>query len=107
MKNYNFFVYIITNYNKTVLYIGVTNNLEERIKEHYSNRGKPESFAGRYNCFYLLYYERYEDIKVAIERETQLKGWRREKKDALIKEENPNFRFLNSELFEVWPPQGF
>ena len=104
MRDYNFYVYLLTNYKKTVLYTGVTNNLEERILDHYANRGKPESFTGRYNVFYLLYYEHYRYIDQAIAREKEIKGWTREKKEALIRLENPGFLFLNKQLFQTWPP---
>ena len=52
-----YYVYILTNYNKTVLYIGMTNDLEQRIIEHYLDRGNQKSFAGKYHTFYLLFYE--------------------------------------------------
>lgn len=50
-------VYIVTNFTKAVLYTGVSNNLQQRLAEHYLSRGDPQTFAGRYNAFYLLYYE--------------------------------------------------
>jgi putative endonuclease len=103
--NHSYYVYIITNYEKTVLYTGVTNSIEIRIIEHYTNRGKPETFAGRYSCFYLLYYECHKYINDAIAREKEIKGKKREKKIALIKELNPAIKFLNKELFGVWPPK--
>jgi len=101
MKEY--FVYIVTNSTKTTLYIGVTNDLKQRIIEHYLNRGKSKSFAGRYRCYNLLYYETFENPAEAIDREKELKKWRREKKIDLIQSENPNWIFLNSELFDSWP----
>ncbi|WP_370457627.1 GIY-YIG nuclease family protein [Rufibacter sp. XAAS-G3-1] len=55
MKDHNYFVYIISNPAKTVLYTGVTNNLEVRLQQHKDNRGKPETFAGKYCCYKLLY----------------------------------------------------
>lgn len=70
MKQHNYFIYITTNPAFTVLYTGVTNNLERRIQEHYANRGKQDSFAGKYHCYNLLYYERYDYIQHAIARET-------------------------------------
>jgi putative endonuclease len=63
-----YYVYIITNKLKTVLYTGVTNDLCQRIIEHYLNRGRPETFAGRYNCHFLLYYECFGYIEDAIAR---------------------------------------
>ena len=97
MWNYNFYVYITTNPAKTVLYIGVTNNLDRRISEHYENRGNPETFAGKYYCYNLIYYEHFSHINQAIEREKEIKKWRREKKEALIISFNPERRFLNDD----------
>ena len=94
---HNYFVYIVTNKNKSVLYIGVTNNLQARLQQHEQNANavKHESFAGRYNAYNLVYYERYDDIHQAIAREKELKGWRRSKKEALINTANPGWDFLN------------
>ena len=103
MKQHNYFTYIVTNYRKTVLYIGVTNNLENRLYEHYMNKGNPITFAGRFHCYYLIYFERYQFIQHAIEREKELKGWTRKKKEDLIKTINPNWKFLNNEIMD-WPP---
>ncbi len=55
----NYYFYILTNQQKTVLYTGVTNNLEQRIIEHWQNRGKQNSFTGKYYAYYLLFYESY------------------------------------------------
>ncbi len=97
--NYNYFIYIVTNPNKTVLYIGVTNDLKRRLFEHQENKGIIKSFAGGYFCYNLLYYERFSDINHAIEREKQLKKWSRKKKENLINTKNPNWHFLNGEIF--------
>ncbi|MDF9796131.1 putative endonuclease [Catalinimonas alkaloidigena] len=99
----NYFVYIITNSSKNVLYIGMTNDLEQRVTEHYLNRGQPQTFAGKYFCYYLLYYERFNSPTHAIEREKELKGWNRKRKEALISALNPQWNFLNTEVME-WPP---
>ena len=103
MKQHNYFVYIVTNYKKTVLYTGVTNNLEQRLTEHYVNRNNDNTFAGQYQCYYLLFFERYQYIDKAIAREKQIKGWLRKKKEELINEENPKWKFLNEDIME-WPP---
>ena len=103
MKQHNYFVYITTNPEKNVLYTGVTNNLEQRLIEHYLCRGKRKTFAGRYFCYCLIYYERFTYVDQAIRREKEIKGWTRKKKLALIKEMNPDFRYLNEEIME-WPP---
>ena len=96
---HNYFIYILTNKSKDVLYIGVTNDVKRRIYEHEldSKNGK-ETFAGKYNCIYLIYWERFGYIDMAIAREKQLKGWKRIKKEALINEFNPEWRFLNDEI---------
>ena len=105
MYSKTFYVYILTNQLKTVLYTGVTNNLEQRILEHYSQRGQDKSFTGKYHAYYLLYYESHQYINNAIGREKEIKGWRREKKMQLIASFNPSLKFLNEELFGVWPPK--
>ena len=101
---WEFYVYILTNSTKSTLYVGVTNNLMQRIIEHYLDRGKPKSFSTRYSCYYLLYYEEHDYINNAIAREKQIKKWSRKKKEELIKTKNPDFKFLNVELFGEWPP---
>ncbi len=96
---YNHFVYIITNENKTTLYIGVTNNIQRRLAQHYfDSQNAKKSFAGKYNCYHLLYYEGFESAKTAILREKEIKKWRRVKKDILISKFNPNWEFLNSQV---------
>ena len=97
-------VYMTTNFKKTVLYVGMTNNLEQRIIEHYIQRDKPGSFTGKYHAYNLLYFECYDYVYDAISREKQIKGWSRKKKENLIKSKNPNWEFLNKKLFGKWPP---
>lgn len=104
MSGKNYYVYILTNYTKTVLYTGVTNHLERRIIEHYSDRGNSKVFTGKYHIYYLLFYEEYYSILDAISREKEIKGWRRSKKTDLISSFNPEWKFLNDELFGEWPP---
>jgi putative endonuclease len=100
MWNYNFYVYITTNPVKTVLYIGVTNNLTRRLQEHTENKGNKSSFAGKYYCHNLVYYEHFSDINYAIAREKELKTWSRAKKNALIASTNPDWIFLNDDINE-------
>jgi putative endonuclease len=83
------------------LYTGVTSNLANRLHEHFEARGKPVTFAGKYFCFNLIYYEQFHNINHAIEREKEIKGWRREKKEQLIAVINVEWRFLNSEAMEL------
>lgn len=98
MRNYNFYVYILTNPGKTTLYIGVTNDLDRRLYEHWENRHTRKSFAGKYHCYLLVYYEHFSHINYAIEREKEIKKWRREKKDELIKSVNPEWKSLNKDV---------
>ncbi|MEZ2336188.1 GIY-YIG nuclease family protein [Mucilaginibacter sp. RCC_168] len=103
MRQYNFFTYILTNYSKKVLYTGVTNDLNQRLYEHYFGIDQKESFTSKYKCYYLVWFERHQYIDHAIEREKEIKGWTRDKKVKLIEEENPNWNFLNQEIMG-WPP---
>ncbi|MES2279671.1 MAG: GIY-YIG nuclease family protein [Bacteroidota bacterium] len=98
MWNYNFYVYILTNPEKKVLYVGVTNDLSVRIQQHYENRGSNSTFAGKFYCYNLVYYEHFTHIEHAIAREKEIKKWRREKKVELIESVNPGWRFLNDEI---------
>ena len=99
-RQYQFYIYIVTNPERTVLYTGVTNNLAQRLIEHYSNRGQPNTFAGKYYCYNLIYYESFQYINEAIAREKEIKGWRRQKKLDLIKTMNPDWTFLNPSVCE-------
>lgn len=99
MRNHNYFVYIVTNTHKNVLYLGVTNDLERRVNEH--EKGEYKGFTRKYNCRYLVYYEHFFNIKEAIDREKEIKRWRREKKNRLISSFNPERRFLNYEIENI------
>ena len=98
MWNYNFYVYITTNPDRSVLYIGVTNDLRRRLYEHTENKGNKNTFTGKYFCYNLVYYEHFTHIEHAIEREKEIKKFRREKKDRLINAFNPEWKFLNVEV---------
>ena len=89
-----FYVYILASKSR-VLYIGVTRHLAVRIAQH--KAGEYGAFSCKYRVYRLVYYERYHSPNVAIAREKQLKGWRREKKIALIERENPTWEDLASE----------
>ena len=89
------YVYILSNKTGDVLYVGVTSDLLRRLYEHRNHL--IEGFTDKYNVTKVLYYEGYEFIEDAIRREKQIKGWRREKKLALIKGTNPEF----ADLYEV------
>ncbi|WP_420148763.1 GIY-YIG nuclease family protein [Spirosoma sp.] len=98
MNNHRYYVYITTNKTCNALYVGMTNDLVRRIQEHFENQGKPETFAGKYCCCNLVYWEAHQYVLNAINREKEIKKWRREKKDVLIREFNPNMTFLNLEI---------
>ncbi|MBK9730553.1 MAG: GIY-YIG nuclease family protein [Chitinophagaceae bacterium] len=86
--------YITSNPNRTVFYTGVTNDLERRVYEHQQNRGNKKTFAGRYFCYELVYYECYPNMQMAIKREDEIKDLSREKKVELIKTMNPKMKKL-------------
>ena len=92
----NYYVYILTNYSNNVLYIGVTNNLERRIYEHKNKL--LDGFTKRYNVDKLVYYESYTEVYLAISREKQLKGYKRQKKLELINLANPNWEDLSEKF---------
>ena len=94
----NYYVYILTNKTNRVLYIGVTNNLERRLYEHRNELA--DSFTKRYHVHKLIYFETTTDIRTAIEREKQLKGWLRVKKNALIETMNPKWEDLSTKWYE-------
>lgn len=102
---HQYYIYIVTNPEKGVLYTGITNNLVRRLAEHRFNKGKDETFAGRYYCYNLIYYELFQYVKDAIAREKEIKGWRRQKKLDLIKTMNPQWTFLNQTVCDGWPPE--
>ena len=87
-----YFVYILSNRSNSVVYVGVTNNLERRLYEH--KNGLFDGFTKKYNVHKLVYYEYTTDIKSAIAREKQIKGWRRSKKNDLINSKNPEWKDL-------------
>jgi putative endonuclease len=98
MWNLNYYVYITTNAGKTVLYVGVTNDITIRVDQHKENKGSNRTFTGKYYCYHLVYYEHFTSIIEAIAREKEIKKWRREKKIGLIESVNPLWRFLNDEI---------
>ena len=87
-----YYVYIMANAALT-LYTGVTNNLQRRVFEHKSGQGS--AFTTKYRIVRLVYYEAYDDVRNAIAREKQIKGWRRSKKVALIGSQNPDWRDIS------------
>jgi putative endonuclease len=104
MKPRLFYVYIITNVLRSVLYIGMTNNLQRRLLEHFW-KVHPNSFSARYNVSNLLYWETTPYVLNAIAREKELKSWSRARKMELIGTVNPELKFLSEEVFGCWPPK--
>jgi putative endonuclease len=94
MKIHLYYVYIITNDYNTVLYTGVTNDLARRIWEH--KEKKMKGFTQKYNVHRLVYFEEFELIEMAIEREKQIKGYSRKKKNELIESINKDWKELLS-----------
>ncbi|RYJ44554.1 GIY-YIG nuclease family protein [Flavobacterium beibuense] len=94
------YIYIVTNYNNTTLYVGVTSDLADRIKQH-KNKIFPNSFSAKYNLNKLVYFEQFQMIGDAIAREKQIKAGSRLKKIQLIESLNPEWRdiYFDDELF--------
>ena len=88
-----YYVYILTNWDDSVLYIGVTGNLPRRLYEHRSHL--VDGFSSKYNTEKLVYFEETTDVYSAISREKQLKGWTRKKKNELISKMNPEWKDLS------------
>jgi putative endonuclease len=98
MKIHLYYVYILTNANHTVLYTGVTNDLERRCYEH--KKKKLKGFTQKYNVNKLIYFEEFDFIDEAIAREKQIKGYSRMKKNAIIDNFNKEWRelYLNGKI---------
>lgn len=93
---HSYYVYILSNKNRSTLYIGVTNNLKLRLQQHKENlETGNKTFASKYGIEFLVFYEKFVWIQEAIAREKELKKWRRNKKLSLVQEFNPEFEFLN------------
>ena len=91
-----FYVYILANWNYKVMYVGITSDLTKRLYEHKNKL--IDGFTKKYNVFKLVYFETVEDVRSAIAREKEIKGWRRDKKDRLVSENNPEWADLSLRL---------
>ena len=93
----SYYVYILASVSNVTVYIGVTNDLIRRVYEH-KTHADPDSFTSQYKVHKLVYFEQTSDIRSALEREKQLKGWRRSKKNWLIETMNPEWKDLYPDL---------
>ena len=93
---HNYYVYILTNDNGNVMYVGVTNGLIRRLYEHKNQL--VNGFTKTYNVHKLVYYEHTTDVHAAISREKEIKHWRREKKNRLVETMNPNWEDLSDSI---------
>ena len=93
----NYYVYIMSNRTNGVLYVGVTNDLVRRVYEHKNHMDK-NSFTSKYQVTKLVYFEQTQDVKAALEREKQIKGWKRDRKMALVLESNPRMLDLYDQI---------
>ncbi len=98
-REHRYFVYILTSRNRQVMYVGMTNDLARRLHEHRSHA--VPGFTQKYRVDTLVYFEETHDVLAALEREKQVKKWRREKKDALVASTNPQWRDLGAD-FSLW-----
>ncbi|NCP04543.1 MAG: GIY-YIG nuclease family protein [Deltaproteobacteria bacterium] len=98
---HRYYVYLLTNKNDKVMYIGVTNNLERRVHEHKTKM--VPGFTEKYNVTKLVYFEETHDVRAAIAREKEIKKWRREKKNNLVVAVNPEWKDLSDGWFEISP----
>ena len=90
---HHYYVYLLTNWNNKVMYVGMTNNLERRLFEHKTKI--VDGFTKKYNVNKLVYFEETSDVHVAIAREKEIKKWRREKKNNLVISMNPEWKDLS------------
>ena len=99
-RPHQYWTYILTNPARNVMYVGVTNNLENRVADH--RAGKGGVFTSRYNVHTLVYAEEYQQVTEAIAREKEIKAWRRSKKNALVEAANPTWadHFAPGEAFK-------
>ena len=92
-----YYVYILANSTNVTIYTGVTNDLIRRVYEH-RHEADPQSFTARYKVHKLVYFEQTTDVRAALEREKQIKSWKRVKKNQLVESKNPTWRDLYPEI---------
>jgi putative endonuclease len=96
LREHRYYVYLLTNWNDKVMYVGMTNDLLRRVYEHKTKAVK--GFTEKYNVHKLVYFEETSNVNAAIAREKEIKKWRREKKNALVIQANPTWRDLAEEI---------
>ena len=92
----NYYIYLLTNWNHKVMYVGVTNDLKRRLCEHKNKQ--IVGFTEKYNLNKLVYFEETQEVYTAINREKEIKKWRREKKNQLVSQVNPGWQDLSESL---------
>ena len=105
IRTNDYYVYIVSNNTRSTLYIGVTNDLLVRVWQYRAGE-RLGTFSQRYHCAHLVYFEHYREVRDAISREKQLKGWRRAKKNTLIATLNPQWEDLAADWFDSVQPEG-
>ena len=100
-REHQYYIYLLTNKSDTVMYIGVTNDIERRVYEHKTKM--VPGFTEKYNVNKLVYFEETSDVRAAIAREKEIKKWRREKKNSLVVTVNPDWKDLSEGWFEISP----
>jgi putative endonuclease len=95
-RSRSYYVYLLTNWNNRVIYVGVTNDLERRVYEHKNKL--IQGFTAKYNVNKLVYFEETSDVESAIAREKEIKKWRREKKNLLVNRVNPEWKDLGQDF---------
>ena len=93
----SYYVYILANATNVAIYTGITNNLIRRVWEHKEN-ADPKSYTAKYHIHKLVYYEETTDVRIALEREKQIKDWNRKRKNQLVESMNPSWRDLYPEI---------
>jgi putative endonuclease len=93
LNEMEYYVYILSNKFNTTIYTGVTRDLVRRVYEH-KHHADPNSFTAKYDITKLVYYESTSDVNAAIEREKQIKGWNRNRKNKLVESKNPSWAEL-------------
>ncbi len=96
VSNKNYYVYLLTNWNHKVMYVGITNDLKRRLYEHKNKQ--VIGFTEKYNLSKLVYFEETQEVYAAINREKEIKKWRREKKNQLVNQFNPAWHDLSESL---------